>query len=114
MAEATRKDMLITEMSTAAFGFLVGSNLLYVVFGLVLLVRAWRHNSPDARDMVARLSVEGLSAMAFEDTVEKRVRRVDDVKDMFEESRIGDSSRKVGLKAFPGGGHVMFVEQPRL
>ncbi|KAK5238573.1 hypothetical protein LTR47_000316 [Exophiala xenobiotica] len=114
MAEATRKDMLITKMSTAAFGFLVGSNLLYVVFGLVLLVRAWRHNSPDARDMVARLSVEGLSAMAFEDTVEKRVRRVDDVKDMFEESRIGDSSRKVGLKAFPGGGHVMFVEQPRL
>lgn len=60
------------------------------------------------------MSVEGLSAMAFEDTVEKRVRRVDDAQDMFEESRIGESSRKVGLKAYPGGGYVLFVEQPRL
>ncbi|KIV82325.1 hypothetical protein PV11_04444 [Exophiala sideris] len=114
LAEASRENILIANVSTAAFGFLVGSNLLYVLFGMALLVRAWRHNSPDARDMFARLSVEGLSAMAFENTVEKRVRRVDDVKDLFEESRIGDSSRKVGLKAYPGGGHVMTVEQPRL
>ncbi|KAL2412524.1 hypothetical protein ABEF91_000287 [Exophiala dermatitidis] len=114
LAEATRRDVLVAKVNTAVFGFLVGSNLLFVVFGLVLLIRAWRVHSPSTLDMVARMSVEGLSAMAFEDTVEKRVRRVADVQDMFEESRIGDSSRKVGLKAYPGGGHVMFVEQPRL
>lgn len=114
LAEATRKVVLVAKVNTAAFGFLVGSNLLYVTFGVVLLVRAYKVHSPETSDMVARLSLEGLSAMAFEDTVKKRMRRVNDVKDMFEESRIGKSSRKVGLKAYPGGGHVMYVEQPRL
>ena len=114
IAEAVRENLLVAKMNSGAFGFLIGSNLLYVIFGLVLAIRAWRLDSPEARDMVARMSVEGLAAMAFEDTVEKRVRRVDDTKDMFEESRIGDSSRRVGIKAYHGGGHVMFVEQPRL
>ncbi|KIY02643.1 uncharacterized protein Z520_01108 [Fonsecaea multimorphosa CBS 102226] len=113
-AEAIREDLLVAKISVAPFGFLVGSNLLYTIFGVVLIIRAWRLNSPDTRDMVARMSLEGLSAMAFEDTIEKRVRRVEDVHDMFEESRIGASSRQVGLKAYQGGGHVMFVEQPRL
>ncbi|KAK5057828.1 hypothetical protein LTR84_011829 [Exophiala bonariae] len=112
--EATTESLLVTEMSALAFSFLIVSNLLYIIFGVVLAIRAWMANSRDSRDMVARLSVEGLSAMALEDTIEKRVRRVDDTKDMFEESRIGVASRKVGLKAYPGGGHVMTVEQPRL
>lgn len=114
IVEATTEDLLVTEMSALAFSFLLVSNLLYLILGVALAIRAWMANSPDARDMVARLSIEGLSAMALEDTVEKRVRRVDDTKDMFEESRIGNASRKVGLKAYPGGGHVMTVEQPRL
>lgn len=114
IVEATIEDLLVTEMSALAFSFLIVSNLLYIIFGVVLAIRAWMANSPDSRDMVARLSIEGLSAMALEDTIEKRVRRVDDTKDMFEESRIGIASRKVGLKAYPGGGHVMTVEQPRL
>jgi hypothetical protein len=114
LAEAVRENLLVAKMDAGAFGFLVGSNLLYVIFGVTLVIRAWQLNSPETRDMVARLSVEGLAAVAFEDTMQKRVRRVDDAKDMFEESRVGDSSRKIGLKAYVGGGHVMFVEQPRL
>jgi hypothetical protein len=112
--EATTEELLVTDMSAVAFSFLIVSNMMYVIFGAVLVVRAWMADSLDARDMAARMSVEGLFAMAFEDIVEKRTRRVDDTKDMFEESRIGTASRKVGLKAYPGGGHVMTVEQPRL
>ncbi|KAJ9611093.1 hypothetical protein H2200_004276 [Cladophialophora chaetospira] len=114
IAEATRENLLVAKMSSGAFGFLIGSNLLYVIFGFVLVIRAWQLDSPETRDMVARLSVEGLTAMAFEDTLEKKARRVDEVNNLFEESRIGDSSRRVGLKAYSGGGHIMFVEQPRL
>ena len=113
-AEAIRENLLVARISTNAFGFLIASNLLYVTFSLVLAIRAWRMDSPETRDMIARMSVEGLAAMAFEDTIEKRSRRVNDSKDMFEESRIGDSSRRVGMKPFSGGGHVMFVEQPRI
>ncbi|KAH0835396.1 hypothetical protein AYO21_08640 [Fonsecaea monophora] len=54
-------------------------------------VEAERPNGPDVRDMFARLSLEGLSAKASENTNEKRVRKVEDVHDMFEESRIGAS-----------------------
>jgi hypothetical protein len=64
----------VTDMSAVAFSFLIVSNMMYVIFGAVLVVRAWMADSLDARDMVARMSVQGLSAMAFEDTVEKRIR----------------------------------------
>lgn len=112
--EATTDHLLVSQVDTLALAFLLVVNTLFVVFAAALIFRAWCVHNPDTRDMVARLSVEGLAAMAFEDTVEKRVRRVNDTNQMFEESRIGDVSRKVGLMAYTGGGHVMVVEQPRL
>ena len=112
--EATTDHLLVSQVDTLALAFLLVINSLFVVFAAALIFRAWCVHNPDTKDMVARLSVEGLAAMAFEDTVEKRVRRVNDTHQMFEESRIGDVSRKVGLMAYAGGGHVMVVEQPRL
>ncbi|ETN43070.1 uncharacterized protein HMPREF1541_02228 [Cyphellophora europaea CBS 101466] len=116
LQEATTIDMLVAKVPLWSLVALLASNLAFIIFASVLAARALLHNSPETRDMVAKLSVEGLTATAFEDRNGKQDPGpiVTDADDMFEESRIGMASRRVALRRATGGTMALRIEQPNL
>ncbi|KPI41097.1 uncharacterized protein AB675_8049 [Cyphellophora attinorum] len=114
--QARRSSILVASVPLWAFMALVAANSLFVLFALVLAVRALYLSSPETRDMVAKLSVEGLAAAAFEDRGGKQDPGgiVADPDEMFEESRIGVASRRIALRRAVGGTVALRIEQPHL
>ena len=105
LGEATRKNLLVTKLSTIAFILLVGSNTLFIILACVLATRAWMVRNSQTMNLMARLSVEGVVAAAFEDSDQKRRSFVSEVHELFEEREIRNGSRRVGLVRSHSGGH---------
>lgn len=116
LREARTTNHLVARIPTWSFGTLLSMNLLFILFASALAVRALSYNSPETRDMVAKLSVEGLAAAAFEDRSGKQDPGpiVAGPDEMFEESRIGGASRRVALRRAVGGSFALRIEQPHL
>jgi hypothetical protein len=117
--EALRHPLLVAKLPLWAFICSVAANAIFILFACVLAARALLQHARDptgTRDMVAKLSVEGLAASAFEDRNGKQNpgEVVVDPDDMFEESRIGVASRRVALRKAVGGAMALRIEQPHL
>lgn len=114
--EAQTVDILVANVQIWSFAALLTANAMFIIFSSALAARALLHNSPEARDMVAKLSVGGLAAAAFEDRNGKQDPGpiVADPDEMFEENRIGMASRRVALRKATGGTVALRIEQPHL
>ena len=86
IAEQARKEFLVAKVPRAAVWALVGCNLLFSVFGLGMAFWALRtiFSEKGIKELVERVSVQGLSQQCFE--VEE---------EGFEENVVGDGSRRV-------------------
>ena len=133
LRQARRETLLVAQIPLWSFIGLIVANFAFVAFSAVLAVRALilvsaphasdRHGggngrsmAAETRDMVAKLSVEGLAAAAFEDRGGKQDPGaiVRDEDEMFEESRIGGASRRIALRRAVGGTVALRIEQPHL
>lgn len=116
LQEARRQNFLVAKSPLWTFLALIIANGAFVIFASALAVRALVLSSAETRDMVAKLSVEGLAAAAFEDRNGKQDPGgiVAGAEEMFEERRIGGASRRIALRKAVGGSMALRIEQPNL
>lgn len=90
----------------AALWSLIAANTLLALVGLILAIRAFKaSSSPDLKDLVTKIGVAGMTAASLEDyPLVDRKGPVMSEEELFEESRIGDGSRRVGEYADGRGG----------
>lgn len=81
-------------MSKVALLGLIGCNLFFVLFGLFLAILALCSLSRETRGLEGRVSILGLVQMSFEG---EAVDGSGEIEDMFEEKKLGEKSRRVGV-----------------
>ena len=94
MEEQTRSEFLVTRVSKASLLGLVGCNLLFSIFGIGLAVWALCSISRETRGLDERISMVGLVQMGFEGEM---VDETGKMEDLFEERKLGERSRRVGV-----------------
>lgn len=87
----TRDIFLVAKVSKPALYTLIGTNMLFVVLGIVLLAIALLARGNGVDDVQARLSIVGLIADRFEP--ERRGTQVGQIEQLFKECQTGLSSR---------------------
>ncbi|KAH7370635.1 hypothetical protein BKA65DRAFT_21679 [Rhexocercosporidium sp. MPI-PUGE-AT-0058] len=98
-----RETMLVAKVPIVPLSFLLISNLLLVLLGIVLLIFAAVAARGETREVQARLSVAGLVAAYFEGR--RAERGAEKVEDLFEErENVGGSGPRVGVVQTAGGG----------
>jgi hypothetical protein len=101
LAVQQRESFLVSRVPAAPLYTLVISNLLFVVFGVILTCIAIGVSTGDVREVQARLSIVGLVADRFE---QQRGRDgVEKMDDYFEE-KAGNDSMRVAIDRSEGGG----------
>ncbi|KAL9616613.1 MAG: hypothetical protein Q9160_008523 [Pyrenula sp. 1 TL-2023] len=110
LEEVAWKDVLVTKVPVFALWFLVAANMSFALMALVLAIRAIKaSSSPDLKDLVTKIGVAGMTAASLEDCpLVDGKGPVMSEEELFEESQIGDGSRRIG--AYPngrGGFHIV-------
>lgn len=95
--EMRAEDRIIARVSQPAIWSLVVANLLFVCLALVLGFTSFRASSQGLQDLTARLSVEGMTALALESSPSK-ARTVASAAELFEEKSRGGASHRVGAQ----------------
>lgn len=103
---ASWEDILVAKVPVWALWSLIASNILFALFGLVLAIRAYMATtSRGLRDLVTKVGVSGMIAASLEDgPPRKEAEPVASEEELFEESRVGDASRRIGVYANGNGG----------
>lgn len=99
------ENRIVARVSRAALWSLVIANLLFVVLGLFLGAVAIRVSSRSLRDLTAKLSVEGMTALALEESSTQRYGTVTSAGELFAERFEGNRCRRVGARPNASGGY---------